>query len=77
MYVPYMEQSILIILYDAFAVVLVGLNWKRKVIAVRVTWGMMCAIITFLMLTGVLEAGQANFNKITGECFLVHYQGLY
>lgn len=66
MYVPYMEQSILIILYDALAVVLVGLNWKRKVIAVRVTWGMMCAIITFLMLTGVLEAGQANFNKITG-----------
>lgn len=73
LYAPYMEQTILIFVYVLLALVLTSLNWYRKVIGTRVVWGLMCAIISFLLLTGVLEAGQANYNKNSKECFLVYY----
>jgi hypothetical protein len=37
----------------------------------------MCLLICFLIISGVLEVGQANFNKMRQECFSVNYQSLY
>lgn len=77
MYSPYAEQSIAIIVYIVLAILLMLVNAKRKVKTTRFVWGVMCLIICFLVMSGLLEVGQANYNKMEKECFSVGYQALY
>jgi hypothetical protein len=37
----------------------------------------MCLLVCFLVMSGLLEVGQANYNKMEKECFSVGYQSLY
>jgi amino acid permease len=63
-YSPYAEQSLAVIFYIILALVLVYVNSKRKVKLTRVIWGVMCFLVCFLVMSGLLEVGQSNFNKI-------------
>jgi hypothetical protein len=76
-YSPYAEQSLAVILYIILAFVLVYVNSQRKVRLTRVIWGLMCFLVCFLVMSGVVEVGQSNFNKVRQECFSVNYQSLY
>ena len=74
---PYAEQSIAAVLYIILGVMLTVVNAKRKVKATRIIWGFMCFLVFFLVMSALLEVGQANFNKIEKECFSVGYKALY
>lgn len=76
-YSPYAEQSIATLVYILLSLLLVFVNSKRKTKTTRVVWGIMCFVICFLVMSGLLEVGQANYNKLQQECFSVGYQSLY
>ncbi len=63
-YSPYAEQSIATFVYILLGILLVIVNSKRKIKTTRVVWGFMCFIICFLAMSGLLEVGQANYNKM-------------
>ncbi len=63
-YSPYAQQSIASVLYILLSLILVVVNGKRKIKTTRFVWGVMCVIICFLTMSGLLEVGQANYNKI-------------
>ena len=77
MYSPYTEQTIAAVLYILLGVLVMVTNAKRKTKATKVLWGIMCFIVFFLVMSSLLEVGQANFNKIDQECFAVGYKPLY
>lgn len=64
MYSPYTEQTIAAVLYIILGIVAMVVNAKRKIKATKIVWGIMCFIIFFLIMSSLLEVGQANFNKI-------------
>lgn len=64
MYSPYAEQSIAMVVYILFSLILVYVNAKRKTKTTRFIWGFMCLVICFLVMSGLLEVGQANYNKM-------------
>jgi uncharacterized membrane protein len=76
-YSPYAEQSIASIVYVVLFLIMFVTNLKRKIIATRIVWGLMIALLLFVMSTAILELGQANHNKVTNECFSVTYESLY
>lgn len=63
-YSPYAEQSIATVLYIIFAIIMLYVNSKRHIKTTRVIWGIECFLICFLVMSGLLEVGQANFNKM-------------
>lgn len=77
MYSPYAEQSIAAVSYVFLALILTILNAKRRVKLTRAVWGLMSIIVCFLVMSALLEVGQANFNKIENDCFAVNYKALY
>jgi amino acid permease len=50
--------------YILFSFFLLLANSKRKIKTTRVIWGFMCFVICFLMMSGLLEVGQANYNTL-------------
>lgn len=77
MYSPYMEQTIAAVVYIVLGVIVAFANAKRKVKLTRAVWICMCIINFFLVMSSLLEVGQANFNKLDKECFAMGYKPLY
>ena len=53
MYSPYAEQSIAMVVYILFSLILVYVNAKRKTKTTRFIWGFMCLVICFLVGNGM------------------------
>lgn len=77
MYSPYFEQTLAAFVYLVLCGLVHVANSNRKVKTTRLIWVMMCGVIFFLIMSALLEVGQANFNKIENECFAVGYKPLY
>jgi len=85
MYSPYAEQSIAAFLYTICVFVLLYVNSQRMAQPTNWVWICKTCVIflvmaflnIFILMSGLLEVGQSNWDFVNSKCFAEEYVSIY